>query len=220
MPKPLDNEAGSGMHFHQLLLQGGRPLFSDPAGYAGLSQTALHYIGGVLTHSPALLALCSPSTNSYKRLVPGFEAPTKMFFGLANRSAAVRIPRQARTPADKRFEFRPPDATCNPYLAMAAQLLAGIDGIRRRIDPTAAGFGPHDFNVWKAPPEVRDGIRSLPGSLEEALRALEQDHAFLLPGEVFPADFVHTWVDHKMNREVLPVQTRVHPLEIELYYDL
>jgi len=220
MPKPLNDEAGSGMHFHQMLFRAGQPLFSDPAGYAGLSQTALHYIGGVLTHSPALLALASPSTNSFKRLVPGFEAPIKMFYGLANRSAAVRIPKQARSPSEKRFEFRPPDATCNPYLAMAAQLMAGIDGIRKKIDPSAAGFGPYDINVFKAPPEVRDRIRSLPTTLEAALQALEQDSDFLMAGDVFPADFVRTWVDYKLSREVLPVQTRIHPMEIELYYDL
>ncbi len=179
----------------------------------------MHYIGGMLSHAPALLALTNPSTNSYKRLVPGFEAPTRMFFGLANRSAAIRIPKQVRKPEETRFEFRPPDATCNPYLAMAAQLLAGLDGIRRRIDPTEAGFGPFDFNVFTAPEEQRRAIRSMPASLEEALAALEADAGFLLPGKVFPDDFVKTWVELKMQREVDPLRRRTHPYELELYYD-
>jgi len=219
MPKPLTNEAGSGMHFHQMLFKENRPLFAEKDAYAGLSETALHYIGGLLSHAPALLALTNPSTNSYKRLVPGFEAPTRMFFGLANRSAAIRIPKQVRKPEETRFEFRPPDATCNPYLAMAAQLLAGLDGIRRRIDPTEAGFGPFDFNVFTAPEEKRRAIRSMPASLEEALAALEADAGFLLPGEVFPDDFVKTWVEMKMQREVDPLRRRTHPYELELYYD-
>ncbi|MBN2492999.1 MAG: type I glutamate--ammonia ligase [Deltaproteobacteria bacterium] len=219
MPKPLTDEAGSGMHFHQMLFKDEQPVFHDPQGYAELSRTALQFIGGILTHAPALLALCNPSTNSYKRLVPGFEAPTRMFFGLANRSAAVRIPKQARTAAEKRFEFRPPDATCNPYLAMSAMLLAGLDGIRKEIDPTEAGFGPFDFNVFELPVEERDKIGSLPASLEQALDALRADSDFLLPGKVFPSDFTDVWVDLKMRHEVLPMRTRTHPYEVELYYD-
>ena len=185
MPKPLYNEAGSGMHFHQRLLKGKRNLFWDPKGYAGLSALALHYIGGLLAHAPALLAFTNPSTNSYKRLVPGFEAPVRTIFGLANRSASVRIPKYADTAATKRIEFRPPDATCNPYLAMAAQLLAGLDGIRRKLDPTAMGFGPYDVNVFSLPAAEREKIGSLPTSLREAMVALRADHEFLLAGDVF-----------------------------------
>ena len=220
MPKPLANEAGSGMHFHQMLFKNDQPVFADDAGYAGLSKEALYYIGGLLTHAPALLAITNPSTNSFKRLVPGFEAPTKRFFGLANRSAAVRIPKLARTPAERRFELRPPDATCNPYLAMAAQLLAGLDGIRKKIDPTAAGFGPFDFNVFELPQEQRDRIGSLPASLEEALQCLQDDHEFLLLGDVFPSDFVETWVNLKEQLDLRAMRGKPHPLEIELYYDV
>ncbi|MDX9723096.1 MAG: type I glutamate--ammonia ligase [Myxococcota bacterium] len=219
MPKPLANEAGSGMHFHQMLFQGPQPLFFDQDGYAQLSRTALHYIGGLLTHAPALCAITNPSTNSYRRLVPGFEAPTKRFFGLANRSAAIRIPSYARDPEEKRFELRPPDATCNPYIAMAAQLLAGIDGIQKEIDPTAAGFGPFDVDICRESEQVRAKLGDLPASLEEALKALQDDHAFLRLGEVFPADFVDAWVDYKMRTDVTPMRRRPHPLEIELYYD-
>jgi glutamine synthetase len=171
MPKPLFNEAGSGMHFHQRLMKGSKNLFWDPKGYGGLSKLALHYVAGLLAHAPALLAFTNPSTNSYKRLVPGFEAPVKTIFGLANRSAAVRIPKYADTAATKRIEFRPPDATCNVYLAMAAQLMAGLDGIRRQLDPTRLGFGPYDVNVFKLPEAEKAKLGSLPTSLREAMLA-------------------------------------------------
>jgi glutamine synthetase len=218
MPKPLYNEAGNGMHFHQHLFKGERNLFHDPAGYGHLSQTALFYIGGLLDHGAALLALLSPSTNSYRRLVPGFEAPVYSFFSLGNRSAAVRIPKYAHQQADTRIEFRPPDATCNVYLALAAQLLAGLDGIQRRIDPTAAGFGPFDNDVFAASPARRDEIKSLPGSLEEALQALKADHGFLTSSGVFSDQLIDLWIEHKMKDEVLQVRERPHPYEMMLYF--
>lgn len=220
MPKPLYDEAGSGMHFHQRLVKGGEPIFYDDKGYAGLSETALHYIGGLLYHGPALLAITNPSTISYKRLIPGFEAPVKIFFGLANRSAAIRIPRYAMTPHEKRIEFRPPDGTCNIYLAMAAQLLAGIDGIKRKIDPTKEGFGPIDANVFALPQEEQAKIKGLPVTLKEALEALEQDHEFLFQGKVFPPNFIDTWVTYKMEKEYNEVRYRPHPYEMRLYYDV
>lgn len=219
MPKPLYNEAGSGMHFHQQLFKNNQPVFFDPKGYAGLSETALHYIGGLLHHGPALLGLTNPSTNSYKRLVPGFEAPVRLFFGLANRSAAIRIPKYATAPNEKRFEFRPPDATCNIYLALAAQLMAGIDGIKKKIDPTQAGFGPYDVNVYDLPPDQRKKIRQLPTSLKEALDSLKSDHEFLLAGGVFTQDLIDSWIDYKMNYEYNEVRNRPHPYEMSLYFD-
>jgi glutamine synthetase len=220
MPKPLYGEAGNGMHFHQHLFQGGRNLFYDPNGYGCLSQTALHYIGGMLTHGAALLALTNPSTNSYRRLVPGFEAPINAFFSLGNRSAAIRIPKYASQPDTARFEFRPPDASCNVYLALAAQLLAGLDGIQRRIDPTAAGFGPIDANIFAWSAAERAQIQQLPGSLDEALRALEADHEFLLAGEVFSAELIAQWVTFKREEEYYPVRNRPHPYEVSLYFDV
>jgi glutamine synthetase len=220
MPKPLYGEAGNGMHFHQMLLQAGRNVFYDPAGYGCMSQTALYYIGGLLAHGPALLALTNPSTNSYRRLVPGYEAPVNAFFSLGNRSAAVRIPKYATQPDNARLEFRPPDATGNPYLMLAAQLLAGIDGIQRRIDPTAAGFGPIDADIFTWTDEQRATIRQLPASLDEALQALEADQDFLLAGGVFGPDLLAQWVEFKREVEVLPVRNRPHPYEVQLYFDV
>ena len=220
MPKPLYGEAGNGMHFHQHLFKGGRNVFYDPNGYGCMSQTALHYIGGLLSHGAALLAFTNPSTNSYRRLVPGFEAPINAFFSLGNRSAAVRIPKYASQPDTARFEFRPPDATCNVYLALAAQLLAGLDGIQRQIDPTAAGFGPIDADVFSWTDAQRANIKALPGSLDEALRALEADHDFLLAGEVFGEKLIHQWIDYKMEAEYYPVRNRPHPYEMRLYFDV
>ncbi|MBM4116177.1 type I glutamate--ammonia ligase [bacterium] len=219
MPKPLYNEAGSGMHFHQRLMKGPRNLFWDPKGYAGLSKLALQYIAGQLVHAPALLAFTNPSTNSYKRLVPGFEAPVKTIFGLANRSAAIRIPKYADTAATKRFEFRPPDATCNVYLAMAAQLLAGLDGIRRRLDPSQLGFGPYDVNVFALPEAEKARLGSLPTSLREAMLALEADHEFLLAGDVFSRELIAAWIHAKIEDEYNAVRNRPHPYEISLYFD-
>jgi glutamine synthetase len=219
MPKPLYNEAGSGMHFHQHLFMGRKPLFYDPRGYAGLSRMAHYWVAGLLTHGPALLALTNPSTNSFKRLVPGFEAPTNLFFATANRSAAIRIPKYATKPRQKRIEFRPPDATCNPYLAMAAMLLAGLDGVKRRIDPRKAGFGPFEVDIFREQPEKVAKIKQLPTSLKEALEALEKDHDFLLQGDVFTEDLLETWIMQKM-AEADDVRQRPHPYEISLYYDV
>lgn len=219
MPKPLFGEAGNGMHFHQMLTRDGLSLFYDPAGYAGLSQLGLHYIGGILAHGAALLAFTNPSTNSFRRLVPGYEAPVNLFFSLGNRSAAVRIPKYACTPTEQRFEFRPPDATCNVYLALAAQLMAGLDGIRRQIDPTKAGFGPFDSNVFTWSEEERRKIKGLPSSLAEALEALKADHEFLLAGGVMDEQFIRDWIDFKFTREYMQVRDRPHPYEMELYFD-
>lgn len=219
MPKPLFGEAGNGMHFHQQLLRGGANQFYDPAGYALLSRTALHYIGGLLAHAPALLAFTNPSTNSYCRLVPGYEAPVNCFFSKGNRSAAVRVPAYATEPEQVRFEFRPPDATCNPYLAMAAMLMAGLDGVRRCIDPTEQGFGPIDENIFAWPPERLATIKALPTSLKEALDALRADHGFLLEAGVFEEEMITAWIGAKMG-EFYAVRNRPHPYEVQLYFDL
>jgi glutamine synthetase len=220
MPKPLYGEAGNGMHFHQHLFKQGQNCFYDPDGYGCLSQTGLYYIGGLLTHGAALLALTSPSTNSYRRLVPGFEAPVNAFFSLGNRSAAIRIPKYACRPDAARLEFRPPDATCNPYLALAAQLLAGLDGIQHEIDPTEAGFGPIDADVFAWSDERRAGVKSLPDSLDKALHALEADHDFLLAGGVLSAELIQEWIEHKLEAECYPVRNRPHPYEVALYFDV
>ena len=220
MPKPLFGEAGNGMHFHQMLVKDGLSLFYEPDGYAGLSRLALHYIGGLLSHGPALLAFTNPSTNSFRRLVPGYEAPVNLFFSLGNRSAAVRIPKYANTPTEQRIEFRPPDATCNVYLALAAQLMAGLDGILNQIDPTQAGFGPYDTNIFTWTAEERKKIKGLPTSLREALEALAADHDFLLAGGVMDPVFIQDWIDYKMTREHTEVWDRPHPYEMELYFDV
>ncbi len=220
MPKPLYNEAGSGMHIHIQLWKEEKNLFYDEKGYAGLSQAAMYFIGGVLKHGPALLAFTNPSTISYKRLVPGFEAPVKAIFGLANRSAAIRIPKYANTQETKRFEFRPPDATCNIYLAISALLMAGIDGINKQIDPTREGFGPYDINIFNISKSEQEKIKSLPASLKEALDALAADHDFLLEGEIFSERLIETWIDHKFNKEFNEVRSRPHPYEMSLYYDV
>ena len=220
MPKPLYNEAGSGMHIHIQLRKDNENLFFDENGYAGLSQLAMYFIGGVLKHGPALLAFTNPSTISYKRLVPGFEAPVKTIFGLANRSAAIRIPKYANTSETKRFEFRPPDATCNIYLAISALLMAGIDGIRKKIDPAKERFGPYDINIFHVPRSELEKIKSLPTSLKEALDALALDYEFLLEGEIFSEQLIESWIDHKLNKEFNEVRSRPHPYEISLYYDV
>ncbi|MEJ2216699.1 MAG: type I glutamate--ammonia ligase [Gemmatimonadota bacterium] len=220
MPKPLFGVAGSGMHFHQQLLGDGVNLFHDDAGYGSLSELAHQYVAGLLTHAPALLALTNPSTNSYRRLVPGYEAPVNAFFSVGNRSAAVRIPGYTNRPEATRIEFRPPDATCNPYLAVAAQLMAGLDGIRRRLDPTEAGFGPIDEDIFSWTEERRRQVGRLPGTLEEALTALEADHAFLLEGDVFTEDLVDHWVRHKREKEARAVRIRPHPYEVMMYFDV
>ncbi len=219
MPKPLHNEAGSGMHFHQHLFKGGKPVFWDENGYEGLSQEALYYIGGLLKHGPALLALTNPSTNSYKRLIPGFEAPVRAMFGVGNRAAAVRIPKYANQPHTKRVEFRPPDATTNAYLAMAAQLMAGLDGIKNKIDPIAAGYGPFDTDVHSLPKEKQDAIPILPTCLHEALEALEKDNEFLLKGDVFTENLISNWIEQKSIHEDNEIRRRPHPYEMFLYFN-
>lgn len=219
LPKPLYAEAGSGMHFHMQLRKDGQNLFYDPNGPHLLSCEALYFIGGLLTHAPALLAFTNPSTNSYRRLVPGYEAPIYSFFSSGNRTAAIRVPKYATAPDSVRFEFRPPDATCNPYLATSAMLMAGLDGLNRQIDPIKAGFGPFagDISAWAE--ERRAHIKRLPTSLEEAMRALEDDHAFLIKDEVFSQEMITNWIDAKMNEDY-QVRTRPHPYEVQMYYDL
>lgn len=218
MPKPLFGDNGSGMHVHQSLWRGGQPLFHDAEGYGGLSAMALSYLAGILEHAPALLAFTNPTINSYKRLVPGYEAPVNLVFSLGNRSAAVRIP-VTKVPAAKRVEFRTPDPTANPYLAFSAILMAGIDGVRRGLDPTALGFGPVDKNIYELSANERDNIASVPASLAEALDALERDHNFLLAGGVFTEDLLSAWVDAKRRLEVAPFALHPHPLEFQLYFD-
>lgn len=218
MPKPLYGEAGSGMHFHQHLFKNGRNVFYDPQGYGKLSQTALWYIGGLLYHGPAVLAFTNPSTNSYRRLVPGYEAPVNIFFSLGNRSAAIRVPKYADQPDTARFEFRPPDATCNIYLALAVQLMAGLDGIKHQMNPTELGFGPIDQNIFNWTPEQRKAIKPLPSSLREALEALERDHEFLLAGGVFDEGQIAEWIRVKSD-EYYEVRDRPHPFEMALYFD-
>lgn len=219
MPKPLHGEAGSGLHYHQHFFRENEPVFYDERGYAGLSRLALSYTAGLLVHGRSLMALAAPSTNSYKRLVPGFEAPVNLFFSLGNRSAAIRVPKYAVLPAEKRVEFRPPDATCNGYLTMAAMLMAGLDGIRGNLDPTALGFGPFDENVFHWPEEKRAKIKPMPDTLTGALDALKADHEYLLQGGVFSRDLVETWIARK-TREAREIESRPHPFEFEMYYSL
>lgn len=219
MPKPLYGEAGNGLHVHMHLFKNGEPLFYDENGYSGLSKDALYFIGGLLKHAPAVLAFTNPSTNSYKRLVPGYEAPVSLCFATANRSAVIRVPAYAKSPMQKRFEFRSSDATCNPYLAFSAILMAGLDGIQNQIDPTAEGFGPYDINLYNLPPEERAKIKALPKTLDEALDALEKDHDFLLAGGVFPKRLIEVWIETK-RKESRRILDQPHPLEFEMYYDL
>ncbi len=219
MPKPLFGEAGSGMHFHQHLFRSGKPVFYDSGGYAGLSKVALAYVSGVLDHGRALTAFTNPSSNSFKRLVPGYEAPVNLFFSLANRSAAIRVPKYAVDPAEKRIEYRPPDATCNVYFAMAAMLMAGLDGVERELDPARTGCGPFDEDIFKWPPERRAQIVPLPRSLEEAVEALRRDEDFLLRGEVFTRELLDTYTNFKWETECSEILRRPHPFEFELYYD-
>lgn len=220
MPKPMFGEAGNGMHVHQYVTHEGRSLFWDEDGeYAHLSTMALSWIGGLLTHAAALLALCSPSTNSYRRLVPGYEAPISAFFGLSNRTAAIRIPAYGVSESENRIEFRPPDASCNPYLCLAAMCMAGLDGVQRGIDPSEHDFGPIDEDVVQLPDEERAKITQLPTSLADALDALEADHEFLLAGDVFSTDLIEAWLEIK-REEVAAVNLRPHPHEFVMYYDL
>jgi len=221
MPKPIFGEAGNGLHVHQRLTRQGRPLFYDEQrrNYAHLSDLALHYVGGLLKHGAALTALTNPSTNSYKRLVEGYEAPVKLFFSLANRSAAIRVPKYAVHPEDKRIEYRPPDFTCNVYLALAGMLLAGLDGIQTRLDPGQHNFGPFDVDIGKEDRGFHSRLASVPRSLDDALTALQQDHDFLLKGGVFGEDFIRTWIESKRSKEAWPMAIRPHPYEYQLYLD-
>ncbi len=215
MPKPLWNDNGSGMHTHQSIWKDGNPLFAGD-GYAGLSETALHYIGGLLKHAPAIIALAAPTTNSYKRLVPGFEAPVNLAYSRRNRSAACRIPMYSPSPKAKRVEFRPPDPSCNPYLCFAALLMAGLDGIQNKIDPGE----PLDKDLYDLSPEELRNVPALPASLEGALENLANDHDFLTRGDVFTEEVIDTYIDYKMKAEVTQVRQRPHPYEFSLYYDI
>lgn len=219
MPKPVYQEAGSGLHVHMLLLKDGKPVFYDKDGYSGLSRTAHYFIGGLLKHAPSLCAWTNPSTNSYKRLVPGFEAPVTIGYATSNRSAVIRIPAYAKTPETKRFELRSPDATANPYYAYAAILMAGLDGVENQIDPAANGWGPYDFNLYELSKEQQAKIQSLPKTLDEALDALEKDYAYLTKGGVFPEHLVRLWIDRK-RAEARKISQIPHPAEFDAYYDL
>ncbi|GAA1274322.1 glutamine synthetase [Planotetraspora silvatica] len=216
MPKPLFGDNGSGMHCHQSLWKDGEPLFYDEVGYAGLSDTARYYIGGLLKHAPALLAFTNPTVNSYHRLVPGYEAPVNLVYSQRNRSACIRIPITGSNPKAKRIEFRVPDPSCNPYFAFAAQLMAGLDGIRNKIEPPQ----PVDKDLYELPPEEAGQVPQVPGSLPEVLAALEADHEFLLEGGVFTPDLIETWIAYKRENEIDPIRLRPHPHEFELYYDV
>ena len=216
MPKPIFQDNGSGMHVHQSIWKGGKNVMFQAGTYADLSETALHYIGGVLKHAPALLAFCAPTTNSYRRLVPGYEAPINLIFSQRNRSAAVRIPAYSRSEKSKRVEVRFPDGSCNGYLAFSAMLLAGLDGIQNKIKP----IGPLDKDLYDLEPEDLAKVPKAPGGLDEVLNALEKDHAFLLKGDVFTQDVIDTWIDYKRKKEVDAIRLRPHPWEFALYYDI
>ncbi|MGW2589437.1 type I glutamate--ammonia ligase [Streptomyces sp. NPDC001515] len=216
MPKPIFGDNGSGMHVHQSLWAGGDPLFYDEQGYAGLSDTARYYIGGILKHAPSLLAFTNPTVNSYHRLVPGFEAPVNMVYSQRNRSAAMRIPITGSNPKAKRVEFRAPDPSSNPYLAFSALLMAGLDGIKNKIEPAE----PIDKDLYELAPEEHANVQQVPTSLPAVLDALEADNEYLQAGGVFTSDLIETWIDYKRTHEIAPIQLRPHPHEFELYYDL
>jgi glutamine synthetase len=217
MPKPLYNEPGNGMHYHIMLRNNGKNIFYKEGNYADLSDEALYFVGGILKHGKSLTAFTNPSTNSFKRLLPGFEAPVKLFFGLANRSAAIRIPKYANEPESKRIEFRTGDACANPYLTLSALLMAGLDGIKNKIDPSEHGFGPHDDNVFNWPEEKQEKLEAIPTSLEDALEELRKDHDYLLHGGVFNKELIESWIKLK-SKEAEAVRNRPHPYEMNLYY--
>ncbi len=219
MPKPLCGEAGNGLHVHMHLFKEGQPLFYDKDGYSQLSRTALYFIGGLLTHVRALCAFTNPSTNSYKRLVPGFEAPVTIGYATSNRSSVIRIPAYAKDPDKKRFELRSPDGTCNPYYAYSAILMAGIDGIKKKIDPEKQGLGPYDFNLYNLSEEEMARIQFLPKNLNEALDALEEDHDFLTEAGVFPKPLIEAWLANK-RADTLRYKQMPQPIEFEMYFDL
>jgi glutamine synthetase len=216
MPKPLFGDNGSGMHTHQSLWNAGTPLFYDESGYGGLSDIARWYIGGLLKHAPSVLAFTNPTLNSYRRLVPGFEAPVNLVYSAGNRSASIRIPITGTNPKAKRIEFRAPDASGNPYLAFAAQMMAGLDGIKNKIEP----HEPVDKDLYELPPEEAKNIPQVPGSLAEVLIALENDHDFLTAGGVFTPDLIETWIAYKREKEIIPSSQRPHPFEYELYFSV
>jgi glutamine synthetase len=216
MPKPLFQDNGSGMHVHQSLWRGGEPLFFSETGYAGLSDMARWYIGGLLAHAPAVLAFAAPTTNSYKRLVPGYEAPVNLVYSQRNRSASVRIPLYSKSPKAKRIEFRCPDPSCNPYLAFPAMLMAGLDGIAKRTEPPP----PVDKDLYDLPPEELAKVPQVPASLDDALLALEADNEFLKVGGVFTEDLLETWISFKRTSEIDAVRLRPHPYEFHMYYDI
>ncbi len=215
MPKPIQGDNGSGMHVHTSLWKKGKPLFAG-SGYAGLSELALYFIGGILKHAASLLAFTNPTTNSYKRLVPGFEAPVNLAYSQRNRSAAVRIPMYSASPKAKRIEFRCPDPSSNPYLAFSAMMMAGLDGVINRIDPG----DPLDKDIYDMDPEELKNVPSTPGSLNEAIKALADDHEYLLKGDVFTEDVVETWINYKIDKEIKPMALQPHPYEFALYYDV
>lgn len=219
MPKPVMGDAGSGLHVHMHLFKNGEPLFHDEKGYSGLSKNALYFIGGILRHSGAISAFANPSTNSYKRLIPGYEAPVNICFATANRSAVIRVPDYAKRPEDKRFEYRAGDGTANPYLAYSAMLMAGIDGIKNKIDPMAEGYGPYDMNLYNLSDEEKSKIKSLPRSLEESLDALVKDNDFLTINGVFPKRLLEVWIKQK-SKEAMKVNLTPNPAEFGLYYDI
>ncbi|MBI4053164.1 MAG: type I glutamate--ammonia ligase [Candidatus Diapherotrites archaeon] len=216
MPKPMFSDNGSGMHSHQSLWKNGKNLFYDPKGYAGLSEMALHYIGGILKHAPALCAFIAPTTNSYKRLVPGFEAPVILIYSKRNRSAAIRIPMYSQSEKAKRIEFRTPDPSCNPYLAFSAMLMAGLDGVKNKIEPGHS----LDKDLYDLEADEAKSLKTVPSSLNEALDALEQDHKFLLEGNVFTKDLIDMWIAFKRVNDVDAIRLRPHPWEFKLYYDV
>ena len=219
MPKPVYGEAGSGMHVHMMLLKDGESVFSDDNGYAHLSETAHYFMGGLLKHIASLCAITNPSTNSFKRLVPGFEAPVTVGYATSNRSAVIRIPAYAKTPNERRFELRNPDATCNPYFCYAAILMAGLDGVKNKIDPHENGWGPYDMNLYNLPEEEKKKLKGLPTSLEQALDALEADHDYLTAGGVFPEILLQNFIKTK-REECRQVAAIPHPAEFERYYNL
>jgi len=215
MPKPIVGDNGSGMHVHTSLWKKGKPLFAGN-GYAGLSESTLYFIGGLLKHAASLIAFTNPTTNSFKRLVPGYEAPVNLAYSQRNRSAAIRIPMYSNSPKAKRVEFRCPDPSCNPYLAFSAILMAGIDGIINRIDPGE----PLDKDIYDMAPEELKNVPSTPGSLDAALKALAEDHEYLLKGDVFTEDVIETWIKYKVEKEIRPMALQPHPFEFNLYYDV
>jgi glutamine synthetase len=216
MPKPLFGDNGSGMHCHQSLWKDGEPLFHAETGYAGLSDTARHYIGGLLAHAPSLLAFTNPTVNSYHRLVPGYEAPINLVYSARNRSACCRIPISGDNPKAKRIEFRVPDPSANPYLAFSAMMMAGLDGIKNKIEPPA----PVDKDLYELPPEEALGIEKVPASLDAVLDNLETDHEYLIDGGVFTPDLIETWIEYKREFEIDPIRLRPHPHEFAMYYDI